>query len=200
VATLCAGLALIAPGIACAIRGELGVAPYDVLTTGLVELFGIPIGLAAVLLPMAFIGLGAALGSKLGGGTVLCVALVGPMLGLVLDRLPHAEPMVPRLAYFGGGFVLIVLGVSLTVVADIGSGPVELLMLAIHGRGYRLAPARTAIELTCVAVGWAIGGQVGVGTVVFALLLGLALRHTLTALGYDASRATEASDRAAPGA
>ena len=51
-------------------------------------------------------------------------------------------------------------------------------MLAIHDRAIPLAPVRTGIELTCVAIGWAMGGQVGVGTVVFAVLIGPALKRT----------------------
>ena len=58
---------------------------------------------------------------------------------------------------------------------------------------------RTGIELVCVAVGWAIGGQVGVGTIVFAVLIGPAVRFALPAAGYDSAKAADASDAAAPG-
>jgi uncharacterized membrane protein YczE len=73
-------------------------------------------------------------------------------------------------------------------------------MLAIHERGHALAPVRTGIELTSVGVGWAMGGQVGAGTLLFAVLIGPALRRTLEGLGYDTTRAAAASDAAAPGA
>jgi uncharacterized membrane protein YczE len=59
---------------------------------------------------------------------------------------------------------------------------------------------RTGIELTCVAIGWALGGQVGVGTIVFALGIGVTLRWMLARAGYESSRIAEASDVAAPGA
>lgn len=200
VGVLLAGLVLVSTGVACTIQAELGVAPYDVLSTGLRDLLDIPIGLAAVILPIVFMGLGALLGGRLGLGSLLAVALVGPMLGLVLDRLPHVEAMPPRLALFAVGFLLITLGIALVIVPDIGPGPAELLMLAIHERGHALAPVRTGIELGSVGVGWAMGGQVGAGTVVFALLIGPALRVALEGLGYDTTRAIVASDAAAPGA
>jgi uncharacterized membrane protein YczE len=196
VTVLLVGLACVAIGVACTIEAELGVAPYDVLSTGLRDRFGIPIALAAILLPLAFIAAGRALGGRPGVGSVLAVALVGPMLGFVLHLIPHVEPMVPRLALYAGGFLVLTVGIALVIVPGIGAGPAELLMLAIHQRGYPLAPVRTAIEIGSVAVGWALGGQVGAGTVVFALLIGPALRRVLELLGYDTRAPAEATDAA----
>lgn len=186
-----AGLVCVAVGVACMIRAELGVAPYDVLTTGLHERFGIPMALAAVLLPMVFLAAGAALGGRLGVGSLLAVVLVGPMLGVALDVLPDLDAMAPRLVLYAGGFVVLVVGVALVIVPELGAGPAELLMLAIHQRGLALVPVRTGIELACVAAGWALGGQVGAGTVVFALLVGPALGQALDRLGYATRPAAE---------
>ena len=198
--TLSLGLVLVAVGVAITIRAEVGVAPYDVLTTGVVDLTGIPIGIAAMLLPLVFVGLGLLLGGRPGPGTILAVLLVGPILGVVLDALPVHEGLSMRIPFFVVGFVVVALGITAVVISEIGSGPAELVMLAIHDRGYPLAPVRTGIEVTSVAIGWAMGGQVGVGTVVFALLIGPTLKRTLAVAGFDAVRAAEASDRAAPGA
>jgi uncharacterized membrane protein YczE len=198
--TLALGLVLVGVGVAITIRAELGVAPYDVLTTGLVALTDLPIGIAAMLLPLVFVLIGLLIGGRPGPGTVLAVLLVGPILGAVLAVLPIHEAMTARLAYFVTGFVVIAAGITAVVISEIGSGPAELVMLAIHDRGYPLAPVRTAIELTCVAIGWAMGGQVGVGTVVFALLIGPTLKRTLAVAGFDEARANEASDCNAPGA
>lgn len=198
--TLAAGLVGVGVGVALTITAELGVAPYDVLTTGLVALTGLPIGLAAMLLPLAFVALGAALGARPGIGTILAVLLVGPILGLTLAVLPAYEAMAPRVLLFAVGFLVVAAGITLVIVAQIGPGPAELVMLAIHEKGYALAPVRTAIELVCVGIGFAMGGQVGVGTIVFALLIGITLRLMLTAAGFPAAQAAAVSDRAAPGA
>lgn len=196
--TLAIGLALVGSGVAMMIRGEIGLAPYDVLTTGIAHASGIEIGAAAMLLPLVFAMIGWALGRKPGPGTVLAVLLVGPILGLVLNMLPQHEAMPARLALFGAGFVLVALGITAVIIAEIGPGPAEIVMLAVHDKGYPLAPVRTGIELVCVAIGWAIGGQVGVGTVVVALLIGPMLRWMLTAAGYEASRAADAAECASP--
>lgn len=198
--TLALGLVTVATGVAMMIRADVGVAPYDVLTTGVADTADIEIGLAAMVLPLVFTLLGWALGRRPGPGTVLAVLFVGPILGLVLDALPTHEAMVPRLVLFGLGFLLIGAGITAVVIAEIGPGPAEIVMLAIHDRGYPLARARTGIELTCVALGWIIGGQIGAGTVIVALLIGPLLRWMLTTAGFDAARSAEVSDCAAPGA
>ena len=198
--TLAIGLVLVASGVAMMIRGEIGVAPYDVLTTGIADATGIEIGLAAMLLPLAFTVLGWALGRPPGPGTLLAVLFVGPILGAVLDVLPTHEAMAPRLLLFTAGFLLIGAGITAVVIAEIGPGPAEIVMLAIHDRGYPLAPVRTGIELTCVALGWIIGGQIGAGTVIVAALIGPLLRWMLTTAGFDSTRTAEVTDCAAPGA
>jgi uncharacterized membrane protein YczE len=198
--TLALGLVLVGVGVAMTITAEIGVAPYDVLTTGLVDLTGMPIGVAAMLLPLAFVVIGWGLGRRPGPGTVLAVLFVGPILGLALDALPAYEAMGPRLGLFAVGFALVATGITAVVVAEIGPGPAELVMLALHERGHPLAPVRTAIELMSVAVGFVMGGQVGLGTLVFASLIGVTLRWMLTTAGYVARPAAEASDCASPGA
>jgi len=198
--TLVLGLVLVAVGVAVTIRAELGVAPYDVLTTGVVDLTGIPIGIAAMLLPLAFVLIGVLIGGRPGPGTILAVLLVGPILGLALEAIPAHDAMAVRLPYFAVGFMVVAAGITAVVISEIGTGPAELVMLAVHDRGYPLAPVRTGIEVTCVAVGWVMGGQVGAGTVVFAVLIGPTLKRTLAAAGFDAVRAAQASDAAAPGA
>jgi uncharacterized membrane protein YczE len=194
------GVVVVATGVALTIDAELGVAPYDVVTTGMHQRFGIPIGVGAVLLPLVFLGLGLLLGGKVGPGTVLDVAVVGPLLGVALHVLPEVHALAVRIPMYALGFTAITLGIVLMIVPDIGPGPAEVLMLAVAAKGHRLAPARMAIELVSVVVGWAMGGQVGVGTVVFALLIGAALRRVLTLLGTPAEVAATRSDTAAPGA
>lgn len=199
VIVLLVGLVLVSTGVALTIQAELGVAPYDVLNTGLRDTLGIPIGVAAMILPTIFMTLGVLLGGRFGPGSLLAVLLVGPMLGGVLALLPEIEAMAPRLGFYAVGFVLLALGITLVIIPEIGPGPAELLMLAIHHRGAPLVPTRTAIELASVGIGWTMGGQVGAGTVVFAVLIGPALRRTLEACGFDTRKAAEASDAAASG-
>src|SRR3546814_14814765 len=115
-------------------------------------------------LPIVFTALGWAIGRAPDTGTVICVLVVGPVLGVVLDALPTHEAMAPRLAHFVVGFLLVAAGITAVIIAAIGPGPAELVMPAIHDRGYPLAQARTAIEIVCVAARWALAGPRGAAT------------------------------------
>jgi uncharacterized membrane protein YczE len=197
---LAAGIAVVATGVALTIRADLGVAPYDVLTTGLTATTGLPIGVTAMVLPAIFVAIGLLLGGRPGPGTVIATLSVGPILGAALHLVPEVASLAPRVALFVVGSALVAVGVTTVVVAEIGPGPAELVTLAIHDRGFPLAPVRTTIELTCVAAGWALGGQAGAGTVVFAVTIGPVLRRLLTAAGYRTHSPAEAAIAAAPGA
>jgi uncharacterized membrane protein YczE len=199
-ATLAAGLPLISLGVACTIRADIGVAPYDVLLTGTVAFTGIGIGIAAMLLPLLFILTGVLLGARTRPGTYIAALTIGPVLGLVLPALPVPPSIPTQLAYFLAGFCIVVSGITLVVAADIGPGPLEIVMLALDAKGYPLARARTGIEVICVVLGWAMGGQLGVGTIIFALLTGLALRHTLALVGFRPETTSTASNLASAGA
>jgi len=184
VALLLGGIALVSIGVALTIRAELGVAPYDVLTTGISDRTGIPIGAAAFALPAAFVGLGLLLGRRPGPGTLVATVLVGPLIGAILAVLPEVTGLAARVPLFAVGCALVACGITAVVVAETGPGPAELVMLAIHDRGLPLASVRTAIEVACVAAGAILGGQLGVGTALFAVGIGPALRHLLDAAGY----------------
>lgn len=187
--TLAIGLVLVGAGVALMIRAQIGVAPYDVLSTGIAAAADIPIWVAAMLLPLGFVGVALALGRRPGPGTLIAVLTIGPIIGAALPLIPHVEAMAPRLALFLIGFLVVCAGVTGVVIAGIGPGPAEIVMLALHDKGVPLAPARTGIELCCVAGGWAVGGQVGAGTAVVAVLIGPILRWMLTVCGFPTSAA-----------
>jgi uncharacterized membrane protein YczE len=195
--TYVAGLVLVGVGVAVSVRAEVGVAPFDVLTTGTAAATGVPLAVTAVLVPAAFTVLGVALRGPFGPGTLVAVATVGPVIGAVLHVVPEMDHLGVRTAAFALGASVIAVGITLVVVGDVGAGPSELVMLAVHQRGIDLAVARTGIEVGCVALGWVLGGQVGAGTVVFAIAIGPALRSLLRIAGYRGPRAV-AADCAAP--
>ena len=130
-----AGIVVIATGVALTIDAELGVAPYDVVTTGMHQRLGISIGLAAVLLPIVFLGAGLALGGRVGLGTLFDVALIGPLLGGILAVLPEVHALAVRIPMYAAGFSCITVGIGLVIVPDLGAGPAEVLMLAVAGQG-----------------------------------------------------------------
>src|SRR3546814_11548264 len=115
-------------------------------------------------LPIVFTALGWAIGRAPDTGTVIFVLVVGPVLGVVLDALPTHEAMAPRLAHFVFCFLLVAAGITAVIIAEIGPGQSELVMLAIHDRGYPPTPARPATPIFGVPAARALARPTGRGS------------------------------------
>lgn len=174
VVRLAGGCGLLGVGIALMVLADLGLSPWDVLHQGLSERTGIPIGRVGIVVGVVVLAAWVPLGQRLGPGTAVNVALVGTTVDLTLAAATNQpETMPAKAALLLGGVVLCALGTGLYIGAGLGTGPRDGLMTGFAlrlGRSIRLV--RTAIELTVLWIGWALGGSVGVGTVVFALAIG----------------------------
>ena len=170
---LLAGCLVAGGGIALTLLADLGVGPYDVLNSGVAAQLGVTFGLASVLVSTLFVAVGWRLGAVVGPGTLVAMLGIGPSVDAWSLLLPGS---VEGLAVQGGllviGLVAIAFGLSLVIAANLGAGPMEVLMLGLSGRGVPLRWVRTGLEIGVFATGWALGGQVGVGTVVIALAIG----------------------------
>jgi uncharacterized membrane protein YczE len=99
---------------------------------------------------------------------------------VTLWGLPSLDALGVRWAAVFGGIALVGVGSGLYLTADLGPGPRDGLMTGIHARtGWPIFAVRTGIESTAVAVGWVLGGTVGVGSLLFALLVGPAVATAL---------------------
>jgi uncharacterized membrane protein YczE len=155
------------------VRSGLGLDPWDVLHQGIARHAGVAIGTVVI-------GVGAVvllgwipLHQRPGLGTISNVVLIGVSMNLSLQWLPHAHRLPWRIADLAVGILLCGAATGLYIGAHFGPGPRDGLMTGLSrrtGRSIRLT--RTAIEVTALAGGWLLGGTVGVGTVVFALVIG----------------------------
>ena len=166
------GLAIFGVGIALLIDAHLGAAPRDVFHTGVSELTGLPVGQVTIITGVALLLLWIPLGETMGLGTFLTAFEIGFVLDLVLAVLPEPELIVARTAMLFGGVVVIAIGSGLYIGAGLGPGPRDGLMTGFARRGISIRFARTAIEVTVLVIGIALGGAIGVGTAVFALGIG----------------------------
>lgn len=169
------GLVVFGAGIAMMVEADLGLGPWEALHQGIARQTGLAIGTVSVLLGIPIVALWWPLGERPGIGTVCNVVLIGTATNIAIDLLPTpaADDLVVRLALMAGGVVVIAIGSGLYLSTDLGPGPRDGLMTGAHQRfGWSIRRARTAIELTVLAVGWALGGTVGLGTVVFAFGIG----------------------------
>lgn len=171
------GLALYGLSIALIVRADLGLDPWDVLTQGVFEQFaesaGLSFGLVVNLIGMAVLLLWVPLRQKPGVGTVANVLVVGMAVNLGLDWIPADQDLPVRAAFLISGVVLNGVASGAYIGAGLGPGPRDGLMTGLVARtGWSVKRVRTVIELTVVAVGWTLGGSVGVGTVLYALTIG----------------------------
>ena len=129
---------------------------------------------------------------KLGMGTVANVVLIGVVIDLSLWRLPaEFTNLGARWVLLVAGITLIGVGTSLYIGAGLGPGPRDGLMTGLAKRGWAIGVVRTALELSVLAVGWLLGGTVGLGTVLFALGVGPIVHWTLPYLTVKESATQE---------
>ncbi|MGG7507763.1 YczE/YyaS/YitT family protein [Plantibacter sp. YIM 135249] len=170
---LFSGLLLYGIAIAMIVRAGIGVAPWDVFGQGVAMKTGISFGLSAVIIGAVVLLAWIPLRQKPGIGTLCNVLLVGPAADLGLWLIPADLVLWARLLLFAGGLLLLGVASGLYIGARFGAGPRDGLMTGIHHRtGWPIWVGRTIVEVVVLGIGWLLGGNVGVGTVLFAVLIG----------------------------
>jgi uncharacterized membrane protein YczE len=183
IAQLLGGLFLYGAGIALMVRAEIGVAPWDVLTQGISKQTGLPFGLITNLVGVLVLLLWIPIRQKPGVGTVANVLLIGPSAQLVLWLVPEQTELWVRIPLFIAGLLTVGVATGLYIGARLGPGPRDGLMTGLHARTrWPIWIVRTIIEVTVLTIGWILGGNVGIGTLAFALLIGPIANVTLPLL------------------
>lgn len=170
---LYAGLVLYGASSALLVKAGLGLEPWNVLHQGLAELTGLSIGVVVTILGACVLLVWIPLRQRPGVGTVSNVVVIGFAMDGALAALPEAHSLAVRIPLLVCGVTLNGLATGLYIAAGLGPGPRDGLMTGLHrrtGRSIRLI--RTAVEVTVVATGFALGGTVGVGTFLYALAIG----------------------------
>lgn len=170
---LLVGLFLYGIGIAFIIRGTIGAAPWDVLTQGLATHIPLTFGTLTIVVSGIVLLMWIPLRQRLGVGTVLNAVLVGPSADVGFLLIPVTDVLWLRVLLFAVGLTLIGAATGLYIGAHFGPGPRDGLMTGLHRvTGRPIWVVRTVLEVTVVVIGWLLGGDVGLGTVAFALLVG----------------------------
>lgn len=172
-ARLVVGQLLFGFALAMIIRAGLGASPWDVLHQGVVRQTGLGFGLVVLLSGLVVLLLWVPLRVRPGIGTVGNVVLVAVSIEVGLRLLPPASAWPVGALLLVGGVLLNGAATALYVGVALGPGPRDGLMTGLSARtGLPVGPVRAAIEVSVVAGGWALGGTVGVGTLVYALGIG----------------------------
>jgi uncharacterized protein len=180
VVSLVVGLFLFALAIVCQLESRLGLSPWDTLHQGIAKHTPLSFGVANICVGAVVLAAAWALGARVGLGTIANAVLIGAFIqGLTaIPAVDHlsSDSLGVRIGLLVLSMPVVGLGSALYIGAWLGAGPRDSLMVVLGERtGIRLGVARAAIELCAVGAGFALGGTIGVGTVVFALCIGPAV-------------------------
>ncbi|HVM06472.1 MAG TPA: hypothetical protein VM242_15005, partial [Acidimicrobiales bacterium] len=180
------GLVICGVGLALMVLADLGLGPWEALHQGLSERTGVPIGTVGILVGFVVLAGWVPLRQRLGVGTLCNVVLIGLVIDAVLAVAPQPQGLAARTACLVGGIAGMAVGSGLYIGAGLGPGPRDGLMTGLAARGHSVRRARTVVEATALAVGWALGGTVGVGTLAFAFAIGPLVQASLARLSVPA--------------
>lgn len=166
-------------GVAAMVAADLGVAPNDVLNTGLAHALGTEVGTASWVTGIVAMTIATVMGRRPRIPTIVGGVVVGTSINAVLAVLPDDPAPALRVVLLLAGLCVVWAGITGVVAVDVGAGPIELVMLAMMDRGISIRVARWGIELTLLGVGLLLGGAAGLGTALFAFGTGPVLAVTI---------------------
>ncbi len=174
------GLVLYGVSLAFMVRGHLGLAPWDVLHSGLTRYVPLTIGQVLVVVSFLVLLLWIPLREMPGLGTISNAIVIGFAADATLALLEMPEAMWLRVVLLVSGVLLNGLATALYIGSQFGRGPRDGLMTGLHRRtGRSLRLVRTGLELTVVVIGLLLGGVAGLGTVLYAFAIGPLTQHLL---------------------
>jgi len=167
------GLSIFGFGHAILFGSNYGVSPWMVLAQGLAIEFGIGIGLSIIVVSFGVLLFWIPLKEKPGIGTFINFFVVAAVIEMTLPYIPYQTDISLKLIQVFLGILVIGIGGSIYLIANLGPGPRDGLMTGISKKTeIPMAYVRNALEISVVILGWSLGGTAGVGTLIFAIMIG----------------------------
>ncbi|CAN5710082.1 membrane protein [soil metagenome] len=185
------GLLLFGLAISLMVRSELGLGPWDAFHVGLHQLTGISIGGASIAVGLVIVLGTYFIGVRPGPGTVANMVLIGIFTDLLLPLVPQSTHWAWSGAYYITAIGMLGIATGMYIAAGLGKGPRDGMMIALSQRsGWPVRRMRTLIEVSALTMGWLMGGKIGVGTVLFTLMIGPTTQWGLQLFGLTATGAS----------
>ena len=167
------GLALFGFGDALVVQSNLGNGPWTVFAQGLSLKTGLSLGWATFYTGVAVLLIWIPLRERPGFGTISNIVIISAAIQIGVEIFPLQNPFLGGVASALLGISLVGIGTALYITCGLGSGPRDGAMTGIHNRtGIRVGRVRMGIEVTVLIIGAFLGGSIGLGTALFALLVG----------------------------
>ena len=173
---LCIGLTLFGVGEGLLIVSAAGASPWSVLAQGIYLNVGFSVGIITILISVGVLIFWIPLNQRPGIGTVLNALIIGLMIDVCIKFVPTPENYVFQLLLAIVAVLTVGLGGGIYLVANLGAGPRDGLMIGLQQKtSLPIAAVRAFLEITVMSIGWYLGGTVGVGTLLFAFGIGPAV-------------------------
>ncbi len=186
---LFAGLAATALGVVLSVQANIGLEPWSILNNGIEVTTGMSFGAASVLVGVIVILISLLLGEPFGIGTLANIFCCGPMIDLIMATglIPKQTNLWAGLFMLVVGLEFIALGTWLYMTSGLGSGPRDSLMVALAKRTHQpVGFCRSVTEVLVTVIGFLLGGQLGIGTVVAAVGIGVLFQITFNLVHFHA--------------
>jgi len=188
ISKLIIGFFLFALGIVMTINANLGVSPWDVFHQGLSLSINITLGQANIFVGFIIVLLDIYLGQNIGWASLLNMILIGVFIDILM-----LNNLVPAFNSFLPNFIMLILGVLIQgygcwiyLTACMGAGPRDGLMVVLTKKtGKSVRFIKSIIEVGAVSVGFVLGGKLGVGTLIMALLGGQIFQFAFKTVRFD---------------
>jgi uncharacterized membrane protein YczE len=189
VSVLFFGLFIFGLGDSLLIQSEIGNAPWSVLAQGISNRLDITMGWSTFAISSLVLLLWIPLKEKPGFGTLSNIALIAAAIQVGVTIFPTPDSYLVGIIYCLIGIGMVGVGSSLYITCGLGPGPRDGLMTALHHRsGIRIGRVRLGIEGSVLVMGWLLGGTVGLGTLLFATLIGQSIAVALGVVSRVTSR------------
>ena len=174
------GLFIFGLGDSLLVQSNTGNAPWTVLAEGVAKNLNISLGFSTFAISTLILLLWIPLREKPGFGTLANIAIIASAIQLGVNVFPLASNYFVGVAMDLLGIALVGMGSALYITCALGPGPRDGLMTAIHNKtAVRVGRVRLGIEGTVLVLGWLLGGTIGLGTALFALLIGQSIAISL---------------------
>jgi len=189
IVVLFVGLFIFGLGDSLLIQSDIGNAPWSVLAQGISNRLDITMGWSTFAISALVLLLWIPLREKPGFGTLSNIVVIASAIQVGVSIFPMSDSYPLAMMYCLLGISMVGIGSSLYITCGLGPGPRDGLMTAIHNKsGIRIGRVRLGIEGTVLVAGWILGGTVGLGTLMFALLIGQSIAVSLGVVSRITSR------------
>ncbi|NBU93569.1 MAG: hypothetical protein EBS18_03290 [Actinobacteria bacterium] len=178
------GLIIFGVGESLLVLSTLGNSPWVVLSEGISKHSNFNIGETTFFISIVVLLLWIPIKQKPGFGTIMNIIGIATALEIGLNIIPKPNNLILQYIYVLLGICLVGAGSALYITCGLGTGPRDGLMTGLHYKtGVRVGRVRLVIELIALTIGWMLGGTLGIGTALFALLIGQSVAISLGVVG-----------------